>query len=112
MGVGFDRYSQIAPCLRDEDGRADRSHGEFYQLDFEMSFVTQEDVWAAIEPIMHGVFAEFRPEATITPPPFPRVLYSEALARYGSDKPDLRNPLVIEDATEVFRGGGFAVFAG
>ena len=112
MVAGFDRYFQIAPCFRDEDGRADRSPGEFYQLDFEMSFVTQEDVWAAIEPIMHGVFAEFRPEATITPPPFPRVPYSEALARYGSDKPDLRNPLVIEDATEVFRGGGFAVFAG
>src|SRR5216110_1857933 len=112
MVAGFDRYFQIAPCFRDEDGRADRSPGEFYQLDFEMSFVTQEDVWAAIEPIMHGVFAEFRPEATITPPPFPRVPYSEALARYGSDKPDLRNPLVIEDVTDVFRGGGFAVFAG
>ena len=111
MVAGFDRYFQIAPCFRDEDGRADRSPGEFYQLDFEMSFVTQEDVWAAIEPIMHGVFAEFRPEATITPPPFPRVPYSEALARYGSDKPDLRNPLVIDDATEVFRGSGFAVFA-
>src|SRR5204862_1411720 len=108
----LDRYFPIARCFRDEDGRADRSPGEFYQLDFEMSSVTQEDVWAAIEPIMHGVFAEFRPEATITPPPFPRVPYSEALARYGSDKPDLRNPLVIEDATEVFRGGGFAVFAG
>src|SRR5437764_2582096 len=112
MVAGFDRYFQIAPCFRDEDGRADRSPGEFYQLDFEMSFVTQEDVWAAIEPIVHGVFAEFRPEATITPPPFPRIPYSEALARYGSDKPDLRNPLVIEDATEVFRGSGFAVFAG
>jgi aspartyl-tRNA synthetase len=112
MVAGFDRYFQIAPCFRDEDGRADRSPGEFYQLDFEMSFVTQEDVWAAIEPIMHGVFAEFRPEATITPPPFPRIPYSEALARYGSDKPDLRNSLVIEDATNVFRGSGFAVFAG
>jgi len=112
MVAGFDRYFQIAPCFRDEDGRADRSPGEFYQLDFEMSFVTQEDVWAAIEPIVHGVFAEFRPEATITPPPFPRIPYSEALARYGTDKPDLRNPLVIEDATEVFRGSGFAVFAG
>ncbi len=112
MVAGFDRYFQIAPCFRDEDGRADRSPGEFYQLDFEMSFVTQEDVWAAIEPVMHGVFAEFRPEAKITPPPFPRIPYDEALARYGSDKPDLRNPLVIEDVTEVFRGGGFAVFAG
>jgi len=112
MVAGFDRYFQIAPCFRDEDGRADRSPGEFYQLDLEMSFVTQEDVWAAIEPIMHGVFAEFRPDAKVTPPPFPRIPYDEALARYGSDKPDLRNPLVIEDVTEVFRGGGFAVFAG
>src|SRR5206468_3393295 len=83
----------------------------FYQLDLEMSFVTQEDVWAAIEPVMHGVFAEFRPDSKVTPPPFPRIPYDEALARYGSDKPDLRNPLVIEDVTEVFRGGGFAVFA-
>jgi aspartyl-tRNA synthetase len=112
MVAGFDRYFQIAPCFRDEDSRADRSPGEFYQLDFEMSFVTQEDVWAAIEPVIHGVFAEFRPESRVTPPPFPRIPYDEALARYGSDKPDLRNPLVIEDVTEVFRGGGFAVFAG
>ena len=111
MVAGFDRYFQIAPCFRDEDGRADRSPGEFYQLDFEMSFVTQEDVWAAIEPIMHGVFEEFRPDAAITPPPFPRIPYDEALARYGSDKPDLRNPLVIADVTEVFRGSGFSVFA-
>ena len=112
MVAGFDRYFQIAPCFRDEDGRADRSPGEFYQLDLEMSFVTQEDVWAALEPVMHGVFTEFRPEARVTPPPFPRIPYDEALARYGSDKPDLRNPLVIEDVTGVFRGGGFAVFAG
>ena len=112
MVAGFDRYFQIAPCFRDEDGRADRSPGEFYQLDLEMSFVTQEDVWAALEPVMYGVFTEFRPEATVTPPPFPRIPYDEALARYGSDKPDLRNPLVIEDVTGVFRGGGFAVFAG
>ncbi len=112
MVAGFDRYFQIAPCFRDEDSRADRSPGEFYQLDLEMSFVTQEDVWAAIEPVMHGVFAEFRPDSKVTPPPFPRIPYDEALARYGSDKPDLRNPLVIEDVTEVFRGGGFAVFAG
>jgi aspartyl-tRNA synthetase len=111
MVAGFDRYFQIAPCFRDEDGRADRSPGEFYQLDFEMSFVTQEDVWAAIEPVMHGVFEEFRPEASITPPPVPRIAYDEAMARYGSDKPDLRNPLVIADVTEVFRGSGFAVFA-
>jgi len=112
MVAGFDRYFQIAPCFRDEDSRADRSPGEFYQLDLEMSFVTQEDVWAAIEPVMHGVFAEFQPDSKVTPPPFPRIPYDEALARYGSDKPDLRNPLVIEDVTDVFRGGGFAVFAG
>jgi len=111
MVAGFDRYFQIAPCFRDEDGRADRSPGEFYQLDLEMSFVTQEDVFAALEPIMHGVFAEFRPEAAVTPAPFPRIPYDEALAKYGTDKPDLRNPLVIDDATEVFRGSGFAVFA-
>jgi aspartyl-tRNA synthetase len=111
MVAGFDRYFQIAPCFRDEDGRADRSPGEFYQLDLEMSFVTQEDVWAAIEPVMHGVFTEFRPDAVVTPPPFPRIPYDEAMARYGSDKPDLRNPLVLADVTEVFRGGGFTVFA-
>jgi aspartyl-tRNA synthetase len=111
MVAGFDRYFQIAPCFRDEDGRADRSPGEFYQLDLEMSFVTQEDVWAALEPVMSGVFQEFRPDAAITAPPFPRIAYDEALARYGTDKPDLRNPLVITDVTEVFRGSGFAVFA-
>ena len=111
MVAGFDRYFQIAPCFRDEDGRADRSPGEFYQLDLEMSFVTQEDVWAALEPIMHGVFTEFRPGAAVTPPPFPRITYDDAMARYGSDKPDLRNPLLIADVTEVFRGSGFAVFA-
>jgi len=108
---GFDRYFQIAPCFRDEDSRADRSPGEFYQLDVEMSFVTQEDVFAALEPVLHGVFAEFRPEARVTPPPFPRIPYEEAMRRYGSDKPDLRNPLEISDATEVFRGSGFTVFA-
>jgi aspartyl-tRNA synthetase len=112
MVAGFDRYFQIAPCFRDEDGRADRSPGEFYQLDFEMSFVTQEDVWAAIEPVIHGVFTEFRPEAVVTPPPFPRIAFDDAMATYGTDKPDLRNPLVIADVTDVFRGSGFAVFAG
>ena len=111
MVAGFDRYFQIAPCFRDEDGRADRSPGEFYQLDFEMSFVTQEDVWAAVEPVIHGVFAEFRPDTAITPPPFPRITYDEAMAKYGTDKPDLRNPLVITDVTDVFRGSGFTVFA-
>jgi aspartyl-tRNA synthetase len=112
MVAGFDRYFQIAPCFRDEDGRADRSPGEFYQLDFEMSFVTQEDVFAAIEPVLHGLFQEFRPESTVTPPPFPCITYDEAMARYGTDKPDLRNPLASADVTEVFRGSSFAVFAG
>jgi aspartyl-tRNA synthetase len=111
MVAGFDRYFQIAPCFRDEDGRADRSPGEFYQLDFEMSFVTQEDVFAAIEPVLHGVFREFRPDCAITPPPFPRIPYDEALTRYGSDKPDLRNPLIIDGVTEVFRDSEFALFA-
>ena len=112
MVAGFDRYFQIAPCFRDEDGRADRSPGEFYQLDFEMSFVTQEDVWAAIEPVIHGVFTEFRPAAVVTPPPFPRIAFDDAMATYGTDKPDLRNPLVIADVTDVFQGSGFEVFAG
>jgi aspartyl-tRNA synthetase len=112
MVSGFDRYFQIAPCFRDEDGRADRSPGEFYQLDFEMSFVTQEDVFAAIEPVLRGVFEEFRPECAVTPLPFPRIPFDEAMLRYGTDKPDLRNPLVIGDVTEVFRGSDFGVFAG
>ncbi len=112
MVAGFDRYFQIAPCFRDEDGRADRSPGEFYQLDFEMSFVTQEDVWATIEPVIAGVFNEFGGGRSVTPPPFPRIPYDEAMAVYGSDKPDLRNPLRISDASAVFRGSDFAVFAG
>ena len=111
MVAGFDRYFQIAPCFRDEDSRADRSPGEFYQLDFEMSFVTQEDVFAAIEPVLHGVFEEFRPECAVTPPPFPRIPFDEAVLKYGSDKPDLRNPLSIRDVTAAFRDSGFAVFA-
>jgi aspartyl-tRNA synthetase len=111
MVAGFDRYFQIAPCFRDEDGRADRSPGEFYQLDFEMSFVTQEDVFAAIEPVLAGVFVELGGGRAVTPPPFPRIAYDDALTRYGTDKPDLRNPLVIADATGAFRGGNFAVFA-
>ncbi len=107
MIAGFDRYFQIAPCFRDEDSRADRSPGEFYQLDFEMSFVTQEDVFAAIEPVLHGVFEEFgafrRPtQPAITPYPFPRIPFAESMLKYGNDKPDLRNPLVITDVTEVF----------
>ena len=111
MVAGFDRYFQIAPCFRDEDARADRSPGEFYQLDFEMSFVTQEDVFAAIEPVLHGVFEEFGRGRTATPPPFPRIPFDEALLKYGSDKPDLRNPLVIADVTELFRNSEFSVFA-
>jgi aspartyl-tRNA synthetase len=111
MTAGFDRYFQIAACFRDEDGRADRSPGEFYQLDFEMAFVTQEDVFAAIEPVLHGVFVEFANGAAVTPPPFPRIPFDEAMAKYGSDKPDLRNPLLITDVTVVFRDSGFAAFA-
>ncbi|MFO0011909.1 MAG: aspartate--tRNA ligase [Planctomycetota bacterium] len=111
MVAGFDRYFQIAPCFRDEDARADRSPGEFYQLDFEMSFVTQEDVFAAIEPVLYGVFDEFSKGRAVTPPPFPRIAYRDAMLRYGSDKPDLRNPLEIVDVTDVFQGGPFAVFA-
>ncbi|MDP1598278.1 aspartate--tRNA ligase [Phenylobacterium sp.] len=110
MVAGFDRYFQIAPCFRDEDLRADRSL-EFYQLDVEMSFVTQEDVFAAIEPVMHGVFEEFGEGKTVTPYPFPRIPYRESISKYGSDKPDLRNPLVMQDVSERFRGGGFGLFA-
>ena len=106
MMSGFDRYFQIAPCFRDEDSRADRSPGEFYQLDFEMSFVTQEDVFAAIEPVLHGVFEEFAgftgTAKPVTPPPFPRIAYADAMLKYGTDKPDLRNPLLITDVSEVF----------
>ena len=111
MVAGFDRYFQIAPCFRDEAGRSDRSPGEFYQLDFEMSYVTQEDVFAAIEPVLHGVFKEFGTGRSITPPPFPRIPYVEAALKYGTDKPDLRNPLAIADAGEIFRGSSFDVFA-
>jgi aspartyl-tRNA synthetase len=111
MMAGFDRYFQIAPCFRDEDARADRSPGEFYQLDFEMSFVTQDDVFGAIEPVLQGVFEEFAPDKKVTQAPFPRIPYQEALLKYGSDKPDLRNPLLIADVTEVFSGSDFSVFA-
>ncbi|MDZ4737111.1 MAG: aspartate--tRNA ligase [Rhodospirillaceae bacterium] len=111
MVAGFDRYFQIAPCFRDEDARADRSPGEFYQLDFEMSFVTQDDVFAAIEPVLHGLFEEFANGRKISPAPFPRIAFDDAMLRYGSDKPDLRNPLRISDVTEPFRGGGFGIFA-
>ncbi|MBX6320919.1 MAG: aspartate--tRNA ligase [Rhodospirillaceae bacterium] len=111
MIAGFDRYFQIAPCFRDEDSRADRSPGEFYQLDFEMSYVTQEDVFAALEPVLHGVFEEFADGRKVNPMPFPRIPFDEAMLAYGTDKPDLRNPLRIRDVSEVFRGSGFALFA-
>jgi aspartyl-tRNA synthetase len=111
MVSGFDRYFQIAPCFRDEDARADRSPGEFYQLDVEMSFVTQEDVFAAIEPVLHGVFEEYGAGKAVTPYPFPRIAYRDAIQKYGSDKPDLRNPLIMQDVSEHFRGGGFGLFA-
>ncbi len=111
MVAGFDRYFQIAPCFRDEDARADRSPGEFYQLDFEMSFVTQDDVFAAIEPVLAGVFDEFSRGRSVTPPPFPRITYKDSMLKYGSDKPDLRNPIEISDVTEIFKDGPFAVFA-
>ncbi len=111
MVAGFDRYFQIAPCFRDEAARADRSPGEFYQLDVEMSFVTQEDVFAAMEPVLHGLFAEFSKGKPVTPHPFPRIPFREAIAKYGTDKPDLRNPLIIQDASAPFRGGGFGLFA-
>ncbi|MGA8077185.1 MAG: aspartate--tRNA ligase, partial [Xanthobacteraceae bacterium] len=111
MVAGFDRYFQIAPCFRDEDARADRSPGEFYQLDLEMSFVTQDDVFAAVEPVIRGVFEEFSNGKPVTGA-FPRIPYAEALAKYGTDKPDLRNPIVMDDVSEIFRGSGFKIFAG
>jgi len=111
MIAGFDRYFQIAPCFRDEDARADRSPGEFYQLDFEMAFVTQEDVFAAIEPVLHGVFEEFADGRSVSALPFARIPYKESMLKYGSDKPDLRNPIVIADVSEAFRGSDFKIFA-
>ncbi len=110
MVAGFDRYFQIAPCFRDEDGRADRSPGEFYQLDMEMSFVTQEDVFTAIEPVLTGVFKEFANDADVDDFPYKRISYHDAMLRYGSDKPDLRNPLLISDVTEIFKASDFAAF--
>ena len=110
MVAGFDRYFQIAPCFRDEDLRADRSP-EFYQLDFEMSFVTQEDVFQAIEPVLAGVFEEFSGGKSVTPAgTFPRIPYAESLLKYGTDKPDLRNPLIISDVTDHFTTSGFGLF--
>jgi len=115
MVAGFDRYFQIAPCFRDEDARADRSPGEFYQLDFEMSFVTQEDVFAAIEPVLHGVFEEYADwqgkGRQVSALPFRRIPYAESMLRYGNDKPDLRNPILISDVSDLFKGSGFGRFA-
>ena len=110
MVAGFDRYFQIAPCFRDEDARADRSPGEFYQLDVEMSFVTQDDVFNAVEPVMRGVFEEFAGGKQVTQK-FPLIPYKDAIAKYGTDKPDLRNPIVMQEVSEHFRGSGFKVFA-
>ena len=111
MMAGFDRYFQIAPCFRDEDPRADRLPGEFYQLDIEMSFVEQEDVFDAMEPVIRGAFEEFARGKPVTPSPWPRIPYAEAMRKYGSDKPDLRNPIVMQNVSEQFRGSGFKMFA-
>lgn len=111
MVAGFDRYFQIAPCFRDEDPRADRLPGEFYQLDLEMSFVTQEEVWETMEPVIQGTFAAFAGEKKVTPAgEFPRIPYDEAMLKYGSDKPDLRNPLIISDVSSHFTSSGFGLF--
>jgi aspartyl-tRNA synthetase len=110
MMSGFDRYFQIAPCFRDEDPRADRLPGEFYQLDLEMSFVEQDDVFAAVEPVITGVFEEFAKGKSVTKG-WPRIPFAEAIKKYGSDKPDLRNPIIMQDVSEHFRGSGFKVFA-
>ncbi|MCL2579130.1 MAG: aspartate--tRNA ligase [Oscillospiraceae bacterium] len=111
MVSGFDRYFQIAPCFRDEDARADRSPGEFYQLDFEMAFATQEDVFAVAEKVMCDTFSHFS-DKKVSPAPFKRIPFAEAMLKYGTDKPDLRNPLLIEDLTQFFSGVGFAPFRG
>src|SRR5690606_23722323 len=111
MVAGFDRYFQIAPCFRDEDPRADRSPGEFYQLDIEMSFATQDDVFEAIEPVMRGVFEEFGGGRPVTQS-FPRIAYRDAMLWYGTDKPDLRIPIRMEIVSDHFRGSGFKIFAG
>ena len=111
MVAGFDRYFQIAPCFRDEDPRADRLPGEFYQLDLEMSFVTQEEIWETMEPVIQGTFAAFAGDKAVTPAgQFPRIPYDEAILKYGSDKPDLRNPLIISDVSAHFTQSGFGLF--
>lgn len=111
MVAGFDRYFQIAPCFRDEDARADRSPGEFYQLDMEMSFVEQDEIFAIIEEVLTGLFAEFAPENPVAAP-FPRITYRDAMLRYGTDKPDLRIPLQLSDVSNVFRSSEFRALAG
>lgn len=111
MVAGFDRYFQIAPCFRDEDPRADRLPGEFYQLDLEMSFVTQEEVWDTMEPVMAGIFETFAEGRKVTPAgEFPRIPYAKAMLDYGTDKPDLRNPLIIQDVSSHFTKSGFGLF--
>jgi aspartyl-tRNA synthetase len=110
MVAGFDKYFQIAPCFRDEDSRADRSPGEFYQLDFEMAFATQEDVFNAIEPVIYEIFKEFS-DKTVSPYPFRKISYDHAMLRYGCDKPDLRNPLIIGEVRDIFEESSFAAFA-
>jgi aspartyl-tRNA synthetase len=110
MVSGFDKYFQIAPCFRDEDSRADRSPGEFYQLDMEMAFVTQEDVFSVIEPVIHKVFTTYS-DKQVTNTPFPRIKYADAMLKYGSDKPDLRNPILISDSTDIFKDSDFSIFA-
>tara|TARA_R110001592_G_scaffold33539_3_gene116133 strand:- start:1771 stop:3582 length:1812 start_codon:yes stop_codon:yes gene_type:complete len=112
MVSGFDKYFQIAPCFRDEDARADRSPGEFYQLDLEMAYVTQDDVFAALEPVLSGVFKEFAGDRKVTEGAFPRIPYKESMLKYGNDKPDLRNPIEMSNVTDTFAGSGFKVFAG
>jgi aspartyl-tRNA synthetase len=110
MVAGFDRYFQIAPCFRDEDARADRSPGEFYQLDFEIAFASQADVFAAIEPVLHGLFSKFANGRAVSPLPFPQISFSDAMLKYGTDKPDLRNPLIIVDVSEAFTNSAFDAF--
>ena len=109
MIAGYDRYFQIAPCFRDEDARADRSPGEFYQLDIEMSFVTQEDIFNTIEPVMYEIFTKFS-NKKVSETPFVRIPYDESMLKYGSDKPDLRNPIIIADVTKLFEESNFAIF--
>ena len=110
MASGFDNYFQIAPCFRDEDARADRSPGEFYQLDIEMSFVNQEDVFEVVEPILRDLFKEFSSNKIVTES-FPKIPYLESMSKYGTDKPDLRNPLLIKDCTDIFKGSDFKIFS-